>query len=135
MSKEAIVEVHNPQGVFYSNLFLVPKKDRGRRPVIDLKALNSFVQTEHFKMEGTRIHTLKDLKRSCQSGGLVGDGGSKVCIFRNPNASISPSIPQTRIPKKMLSILMPPIWPVISSLGLYQDLEASTSSPSGDGGM
>ena len=44
---------------FYSNIFLVPKKDGGQRPVINLKALNSFVHAEHFKMEG--IHTLKDL--------------------------------------------------------------------------
>jgi hypothetical protein len=59
LGKGAIAEVQNPQGGFYSNLFLVPKKDGGQRPVINLKALNSFVQTEHFKME--EIHTLRDL--------------------------------------------------------------------------
>ena len=48
--KGAIVEVHNSQGGFYSNLFLVPKKDFGLRPMINLTALNCFVQTEHFKM-------------------------------------------------------------------------------------
>lgn len=46
---------------FYLNLFLVPKKDGGQHPVINLKALNRFVQKEHFKMEG--IHTVKDLLR------------------------------------------------------------------------
>ena len=56
LGKGAITEVHNPQGGFYSNLFLVPKKDGGQRPVINLKALNSFIQTEHFKMD-----TLRDL--------------------------------------------------------------------------
>lgn len=44
---------------FYSSIFLVPKKDGGQRPVINLKALNRFVHPEHLKMEG--IHTLKDL--------------------------------------------------------------------------
>ena len=51
---------HNrTQGGFYSNIFLVPKKDGKMRPVINLKALNQFVVTRHFKMEG--IHTLRDL--------------------------------------------------------------------------
>ena len=31
---------------------MVPKRDGGQRPIINLKKLNFFVQTEHFKMEG-----------------------------------------------------------------------------------
>ena len=50
-------EAH-PEG-FYSILFPVPKKDGGQRLVINLKALNTFVQPAHFKMEG--IHTLKEI--------------------------------------------------------------------------
>ena len=56
--KGAIEEVNTPPG-YYSNLFLVPKKDGGQRPVINLISLNEFVRKEHFKMEG--IHNLKDL--------------------------------------------------------------------------
>ncbi len=59
LEKGAISEVYNPQDGYFSNLFLVPKKDRGQRPVINLKGLNQFVQYEHFKMEG--IQTVKDL--------------------------------------------------------------------------
>ena len=60
LQKQAIRLVESPsERDFYSNIFLVPKKDGGQRPVINLKALNSFVHPEHFKMEG--IHTLKDL--------------------------------------------------------------------------
>jgi len=47
------------KGGFYSSLFLIPKKDGRMRPVINLKWLNSWVHTQHFKMEG--IHTLQDL--------------------------------------------------------------------------
>ena len=44
---------------FFSTLFLVLKKGGGQRPVVNLKALNKFVQMTHFKMEGN--HTLKYL--------------------------------------------------------------------------
>ena len=52
LQKGAIGEVVPvEQTGFYSNFFLVPKKDGGQRPVINLKALNNFVNKEHFKME------------------------------------------------------------------------------------
>ena len=47
-------ESNNTQG-FYSNLFLVPKKGRGMRPVVNLTGLNEYIVPHHFKMEG--IHT------------------------------------------------------------------------------
>ena len=61
LSKGAILDVTNPRGGFSSNLFLVPKKGGGQRPVINLKCLNMFVKHQHFKMEG--IHTLRVLIR------------------------------------------------------------------------
>ena len=58
--KGAVTELKTPPvGGFVSTLFLVPKKDGGQRPVINLKNLNSFVDVPHFKMEG--IHSLKSL--------------------------------------------------------------------------
>ena len=42
-----------------SSVFAVPKKDGGRRPVINLKEVNQFLKYHHFKMEGT--HLLRDL--------------------------------------------------------------------------
>ena len=44
---------------FYSQLFVVPKKDGGHRPIINLKKLNQFVKPQHFKMES--INMLKDI--------------------------------------------------------------------------
>ena len=54
-----------PQDSFVSTLFLVPKKDGGQRPVINLKCLNSFVVSPHFKMEG--IQTFNREKRRLAS--------------------------------------------------------------------
>ena len=45
------------KGEFISPIFLVPKKDGGSRPVINLKTLNSHIVYQHFKMEG--LHLLK----------------------------------------------------------------------------
>ena len=60
ISKGAVTEIQTPpEGGFFSTLFLVPKKDGGQRPVINLKSLNVFIDAPHFKMEG--IHTLKSL--------------------------------------------------------------------------
>ena len=56
-----VVDSHPPQAEFYSVLFLVPKKSGEMRPVINLKALNQWVETPHFKMEG--LSTLQDLLR------------------------------------------------------------------------
>ena len=52
MYKNAISRVCQKQEGFLSHLFMVPKRDGGQRPIINLKKLNFFVQTEHFKMEG-----------------------------------------------------------------------------------
>ena len=42
-------------------MFIVPKKDWGQRPVINLKSLNKYVKSEHFKMEG--LHIVKALSQ------------------------------------------------------------------------
>ena len=59
LRKGAIQQVKSKPGGFLSNLFLVNKKDRGHRPVINLKFLNSFMPYQHSKMEG--MHLIKDL--------------------------------------------------------------------------
>ena len=50
----AITPCRNDQEGFFSQLFLVPKSDGAWRPVINLKGLNQFIMTQHFKMESVR---------------------------------------------------------------------------------
>ena len=61
LNKEAVHLVKQPvvtEG-FISSLFVVPKKDAGNRPVVNLKPLKQYITYEHFKMED--IHMLRDL--------------------------------------------------------------------------
>ncbi|MCG7869237.1 MAG: hypothetical protein JAY74_23055 [Candidatus Thiodiazotropha taylori] len=59
ITKKAIEEVSACPDQFLSPVFLVPKKDGGQRPVINLKKLNQYVEYQHFKLEG--IQALKSL--------------------------------------------------------------------------
>ena len=59
LQKGAFQKVSHVSGEFLNNLFLVDKSDRGKRPVINLKNLNSFIPYHHFKARG--LHLLKDL--------------------------------------------------------------------------
>jgi len=77
LAKEAIAETQYTPQNFVSQIFLVEKKDEGQRPVINLKGLNQFVKTEHFKMEG--LHLLS------AATGLDGENGSKRCLPLDPN--------------------------------------------------
>ena len=53
LGKGAVSLVQGNAGGFISQIFIVPKKDRGYRPVINLRALNNYILEEHFKMEGS----------------------------------------------------------------------------------
>ena len=59
VQKNAIREADVSTPGFYSQAFAVPKKGGGWRPVINLKRLNNFVLTPHFKMES--IQNPKDV--------------------------------------------------------------------------
>ena len=48
--KGAVYQVEPSSPGFYSHVFVVPKASGGWRPVIDLKALNEYLEAPHFKM-------------------------------------------------------------------------------------
>ncbi|KAJ8918214.1 hypothetical protein NQ315_014082, partial [Exocentrus adspersus] len=45
------------EGQFISNIFIVPKSDGSDRLILNLKGLNSFVRTYHFKLEDRKLAT------------------------------------------------------------------------------
>ena len=76
VTKGAIKEP--PEGSYFSNLFLVPKKDGSQRQ------LNAFVEVPHFKME--EIHTLKPRR-------LVGESRPEGCLLLYSNQPTLQEIP------------------------------------------
>ena len=105
---------------FYSSLFLVPKKDGGMRPVINLKCLNEFVAPQHFKMEGLHTQGLAQKVR------LEDQAGSEGCVLHDPHPQLEQTSSTLLRTEPSLPVYMSAIWPVLCSLGLYQDPEAST---------
>ena len=59
LQKHAIRQADPRSPGYYSQMFVVPKKDGGWRPIINLKSLNSYLFTPHFKLES--IQSLKDV--------------------------------------------------------------------------
>ncbi|XP_060804898.1 uncharacterized protein LOC132902730 [Amyelois transitella] len=54
LSLGAIVPCFSTPGQFLSKIFLAPKSNGGKRFILNLKPLNKFIKTEHFKMEDYR---------------------------------------------------------------------------------
>ena len=55
LEKGAFIKVDPSPDQFLSNIFTIPKKDGGNRPVINLKKLDNFIHCPHFKMEGLSL--------------------------------------------------------------------------------
>lgn len=64
ISKKVIVECNPVEGQFLSSYFLIPKKDGSFRFVLNLKKLNSFINTNHFQMEDLRT-AIKLVNKGC----------------------------------------------------------------------
>ena len=65
LAKNAIVETsENETGEYLSTVFLIPKRDKGFRMILNLKRFNKFVRYEHFKME-TLSHILSHITPNC----------------------------------------------------------------------
>jgi hypothetical protein len=72
---------------FYSTFFIVPKKDGGLRPILNLKPLNVYMEKSHFKME-----TLKINHSSPPCGGVGVHLRSVRCIPTNSHVSTSQEV-------------------------------------------
>ena len=108
-----------PEG-FISQLFLVPKKDGGQRPVINLKTLNTFVRV--FPHDS----------RLSKAQRLDGNSGSERCVFPDTNPFRPPTLPQVSVGRPNLSVPLPSVWPVMCTTGVQKSDEASGGLPEGE---
>ena len=80
INKNAVEPVQNQNSLgFYNRLFLVPKSNNRWRPVLDLSTLNTFLNTESFKME-----TPETIRTSLQAGEWVTSIDFKDAYFHIP---------------------------------------------------
>ena len=119
--------IKEPGNGFLSNIFLVPKKDGGQRPVINLKALNQFLHPHHFKIEG--IHTLRDLVRP---GDWLTKVDLKDAFFTIP--ILPQEVPQVQLPREHIPVQLPHLRSLLGTMGLYQDPQTSNSHSETVGG-
>ena len=108
LSKNAISLVQGQSHGFYSQLFIVPKKDGGQRPIINL---NSFVKPQHFKMESITM-----LKDTLKQGDYMTKVDLKDAYFKKRTTSN-----KIQLGRENLSIQLPSFRVVVGPLGLYQD--------------
>ena len=94
-------------------LFLVPK-DGSQRPVIKPQL---FSESSTFQNGRYSYH-----EKPPVCGGLASENQSQRCILLYPNYQCtSQEVPVFLGRKETLPIQLPPIWPSVSSLGLYQN--------------
>ena len=79
-NKNAVESVATQKSLgFYNRLFLVPKPNNCWRPILDLSTLNTFLNTESFKVE-----TPETLRTSLQAGEWVISIDFKDAYFHIP---------------------------------------------------
>ena len=80
VNKNAVEPLENQNSLgFYNRLFLVPKPNNRWRPILDLSTLNTFLNTESFKME-----TPETIRTSLQAGEWVTSIDFKDAYFHIP---------------------------------------------------
>ena len=119
IQKQAIhlVSEHDYNRGFVSNLFVIPKKGGGQRPVFNLCQLNQFIKYEHFIMEG--IHMLRDLLKP---NDFIAKIDLRDAHFTVPIWKGRPSkVPRVSLEGHSVGVRMLPIWNSKCPQGLYQD--------------
>ena len=100
------VKNQNPQG-FYNRLLLVPKPNNRWRPILDLSTLNTFLNTESFKIE-----TPETIRTSLQAGECVTSIRFQGRIVPHTNSQSVQEVHAFSHPWSLLPIQSTTLWSV-----------------------
>ncbi len=115
--KGAIEEVPQSdveRGLF-SRYFLIPKRDGGLRPILDLRRFNFSLYKGKFKML-----TIKTIMSQVQGGGLVCHHRPKGCVFSHPGRSKTQEVPSVCLWREGLPIQGPALRPGFGAENIYE---------------
>ncbi len=113
MLEKRAIEIVPPaqsESGFYSRYFLVPKKDGGLRPILDLRLLNYALMKRSFRMI-----TLKQILWQICLGDWFMSLDLKDAYFSHPDSPPSQTILEIRIQRGGLSVPGPAVWAVPGS--------------------
>ena len=127
--KKGAIEVclHTP-GEFISNIFTVPKKSGGNRPVIDMRALIEFVEYNPFQ-NGRHIPA----KICSQTGRFYDKTRFKGCISNCPSEQKIKNLPSLHLEGCTLPIHLPPFRSLFLRQNFHQGYETSDCISKGHG--
>ena len=114
------IEICSPDSnQFISNIFTIPKKDGGRRPVVDMRELNQFAEYLLFKMKD--ISQLKDI---LQRGDYMTKLYLQDAYLTIPVGRKSKIFLRSFLEGRALSLHMSTIRPLTISNVVHRDIEA-----------
>ncbi len=97
---------------FFSRYFLIPKRDGGLRPILDVRRLNFSLYKGKFKM--LKNHHVSDPRR-----GLVCHYRPKGCVFSHPGRSETQEVPSVCLWREGLPIQGPALRPVLGAENVH----------------
>ena len=115
INKNAVEPVENQNSLgFYNRLFLVHKPNNRWRPVLDLGTLNTFLNTESFKMD-----TPETIRTSLHAGEWVTSIDFKDAYFHIPIHSQSRKNMRFHLQGRSYQFKTLPLWSIHSSHGVH----------------
>ena len=122
LDKGAIKIVDPCPNQYLSRIFLVPKRDGSFRPVVNLKPLNQFIATVHFKMKSLAM--MKDLLRE---GDWMASNIPEGCLPVGRNLGGAPEVPEVYMEAHSVRVSVSSIQSKQCTQDLHQIVEQGSS--------